>query len=467
MGRYSRARLSPFSVLFLASALVAAYAVAHAAAAPSNWGADYFPNVVLTTQDGRPVHFYDDLLKGKIVAIDLIYTTCKYNCPLETARLAQVQKLLGDRMGRDVFFYSITIDPDHDTPAVLKQYAEQFHAGPGWLFLTGKASDIELISRKLGIYTEPDPANKDGHTPSLVVGNEATGQWMRNNALDNPQFLARTIGDWMNSWQTPRPGRSYADARPLAIDPGQYAFTAHCAPCHSVGGGTKVGPDLAGVTSVRDRDWLTRFIVDPVRMVADHDATAVALFEKYKPLQMPTLALTAADATLIIDYLDKAKPSGGPSASQPESGAARRVAEGSAPVNVDVTPMVAPYLRIAEALSADRIAGVTDAAGAIAALVPRVDSPAEFVLAPALALQRSADVASARVAFGKLSTALLTLARQNKAALPDGVKVAYCPMARKYWMQVGEEIRNPYYGKAMLECGRFVAGIPDLTTMHE
>ena len=99
------------------------------------------------------------------------------------------QKLLGDRMGRDVFFYSITIDPEHDTPAVLKAYAEKFHAGPGWLFLTGKKADIDLISRKLGLYSEPDPST-DGHTPHLLIGNEATGQWIRNSALDNPRFLA-------------------------------------------------------------------------------------------------------------------------------------------------------------------------------------------------------------------------------------------------------------------------------------
>src|SRR3954447_5853833 len=108
------------------------------AAQNSRWGANYFPNVTLTTQDGATVHFYDDLIKGKIVAINLIYTTCKYACPLETARLAQVQSVLGDRMGRDVFFYSITIDPEHDTPAVLKAYAAKYQAGPGWTFLTGK-----------------------------------------------------------------------------------------------------------------------------------------------------------------------------------------------------------------------------------------------------------------------------------------------------------------------------------------
>src|SRR5262245_50738777 len=121
-------------------------------AAPSaRRGAAYFPNVPLTTQDGITLHFYDDLLKGKTVVINLIYTHCQHECPLETARLVQVQRLLGDRVGTGIFFYSISIDPTRDTPAVLKAYAERFHVGPGWLFLTGKAEDIKLISKKLGL----------------------------------------------------------------------------------------------------------------------------------------------------------------------------------------------------------------------------------------------------------------------------------------------------------------------------
>src|SRR5690349_19135170 len=168
-----------------AAPIAAALAIGAAFSAPAGaqharWGADYFPNVTLTTHEGKTVRFYDDLIKGKLVAIDLIYTTCTYACPLETARLAQVQRVLGDRVGREVFFYSISIDPEHDTPQVLKDYAAQYHAGPGWLFLTGKREDIDLISRKLGLYASPDPANPDGHKPNLLVGNEATGQWMRN-----------------------------------------------------------------------------------------------------------------------------------------------------------------------------------------------------------------------------------------------------------------------------------------------
>jgi protein SCO1/2 len=75
------------------------------------WGGDYFPNTLLTDQDGRQVHFFDDLIKGKVVVINFIFTSCSDSCPLETARLRQVQKLLGDRVGKDIFFYSISIDP--------------------------------------------------------------------------------------------------------------------------------------------------------------------------------------------------------------------------------------------------------------------------------------------------------------------------------------------------------------------
>ena len=193
--------VAPAATLWLAALILLVFQTVPAAADNARWGADYFPNVTLTTQNGAPVRFYDDLVKGKIVAINLIYTTCKYACPLETARLSQVAKLLGERMGRDVFFYSITIDPDHDTPEVLKEYAAKYQAGPGWTFLTGKQADIDLISKKLGLYAAPNPANPDGHQPFLLVGNEETGQWMRNSAVDNPSFLARTIGDWLDSWQ--------------------------------------------------------------------------------------------------------------------------------------------------------------------------------------------------------------------------------------------------------------------------
>ncbi len=117
--------------LTLGHLLLSACAVAQAAVSENTssqqWGQAYFPNTALVTQDGQPVRFFDDLIKDKVVAINFIFTTCTDSCPLETARLRQVQKLLGDRVGRDVFFYSISIDPETDTPEVLKQSRQKFH----------------------------------------------------------------------------------------------------------------------------------------------------------------------------------------------------------------------------------------------------------------------------------------------------------------------------------------------------
>jgi protein SCO1 len=272
--------------------------------AQSRWGANYFPNVALTTHRGDPVQFYD-LIKGKIVAIELIYTSCQYSCPLETARLAQVQRLLGDRMGRDVFFYSISIDPAHDTPAVLKAYAEHYGAGPNWLFLTGKAKDIELLSKKLGLYSEPNPENKDGHTPTLLIGNEATGQWMHGSALDNPKFTAQVIGNWMNSWADAKAGKSYEQATPLQRPAkAQYLFATKCVTCHTIGQGEKIGPDLAEALATRDREWLARYITAPDRMRAAGDPIANALVEKYSTVRMPNLNLSEADAAEILAYIE-------------------------------------------------------------------------------------------------------------------------------------------------------------------
>jgi protein SCO1 len=272
----------------------------------TRWGAGYFPNVELVTQDGQTVRFYDDLIRNKLVVIDLIYTHCVDSCPLETARLAQVQRMLGDRVGKDIFFYSITIDPKRDTPLVLKDYAEKYHAGPGWLFLTGKKEDIDLLSRKIGLYSDPDPRNRDGHIAAVLIGNEATGQWMRNSATDNPRFLAIVIGNWLNSWKNSRGAVSanYADARPLNItDKGQYLFATHCAACHSIGGGDKIGPDLLRVTTYRERAWLAHFITEPDKLIADGDPTAIALFEKYRQVRMPNLRLADEDVSALIDFL--------------------------------------------------------------------------------------------------------------------------------------------------------------------
>ena len=291
------------TIVALAGLLFVLVAVGPAFAAPpgSRWGADYFPNVELRTHEGKTVRFYDDLLKGKAVAITLIYTSCKDACPLITARLAQVQQLLGDRVGKDIFFYSLSIDPKRDTPEVLKAYAEKFGVGPGWLFLTGKKADIDLISNKLGLSSRDDALNPDGHQPSLMIGNEATGRWMRNSAVDNPRFLATKIRTFLGDWT---PGKSYAEARPISLDPGEYLFQSMCGACHTIGKGEKVGPDLLGVTTRRDRGWLVRYVMDPARMLAENDPIATALFTRYKNVRMPNLHLADGDLETLIKYLE-------------------------------------------------------------------------------------------------------------------------------------------------------------------
>jgi len=271
------------------------------------WGADYFPNVALVTQAGKTVHFYDDLLKGKSVVVNVIYTRCKDRCPLETAKLAQVQRLLADRVGRDIFFYSISIDPQYDTPQVLNDYAARFHAGPGWLFLTGNRQDIALLQKKLGLYSRTDAVSPDGHLPSLMIGNEPTAQWMLNSAVDNPRFLAATITNFLTGWKAGRvvSARSYEAARPIdGLEPGAYLFDTKCAACHTFGDGDSIGPDLAGVTAARDRAWLERFIKTHDQLLAANDPIATALFAKYQQVIMPNLRLGDGDVAAVLKYID-------------------------------------------------------------------------------------------------------------------------------------------------------------------
>jgi protein SCO1 len=271
-------------------------------AATQRFAPNEFPNVPVTTQDGVNLRFYDDLIKGKSVGIDFIYTTCKDECPLETARLVQTQKLLGDHMGKDLFFYSITVDPRVDTPEALKDYADRFHVGPGWLFLTGKEDDLRQIAQKLGVRYSRDLLTTDGHATSLMLGDEPTGQWIQDSAEDNPRFLASTIGTFLG-WREDAPQPSYAEAQPLNLDQGGYVFSTRCVGCHTIGGGDLVGPDLAGVTDRRDRDWLTDYLHAPDQVLADGDPVASALYEKYHQIPMPNLGLDSEDADAVIAYL--------------------------------------------------------------------------------------------------------------------------------------------------------------------
>lgn len=160
----------------------------------------HLPNVVLTTHEGKKVRFYDDLMKDKIVVINMMYATCEGVCPRITSNLQQVQKLLGERVGRDIFFYSITLKPEKDTPAVLREHVAMHKIKPGWTFLTGTPADIELLRRKLG-FVDPDPkvdADKTTHIGNVRYGNEALMLWAAAPGLSKPSAIAESIKwvDW-------------------------------------------------------------------------------------------------------------------------------------------------------------------------------------------------------------------------------------------------------------------------------
>jgi protein SCO1/2 len=135
----------------------------------------YFSDVELLDQDGRKVRFYTDVLKGKTVVVNAFFTTCTSVCPPMNRNMEKVQEALGDRVGKDVLLVSISVDPTTDTPPRLKEYAQRFHAGPGWLFLTGKKENVDWALYKVGQYVEA----KDDHTTLIIVGNEATGLWKK------------------------------------------------------------------------------------------------------------------------------------------------------------------------------------------------------------------------------------------------------------------------------------------------
>jgi protein SCO1 len=180
-----------------ASAALAPFALAVAGKARElhQDGAAWFTNVEVQTQDGRTLRFYDDVLKGKIVLINFFFTDCDAICPLMTENLARVQELLGDRVGKDIFMVSISLQPEHDTPEVLAAYAKTYGVGPGWLFLTGKKTDIELLRHRLG-FVDSDPvedADPEQHIGTVRITNEPMHRWAMSPALVNPPALVRTV----------------------------------------------------------------------------------------------------------------------------------------------------------------------------------------------------------------------------------------------------------------------------------
>lgn len=152
----------------------------------------YFTDLTVIDQHGKALRFYSDVLKGRVVVISFIYTRCKAACPLTIQKLQQVKAQIPDLFGKEVFFVSISIDPEHDTPEDLRAFAEKLGAvGPGWIFLTGDKQSIETIVKRLGQYT----SSVEVHSTLMLAGNLRTKHWIKLPPYLTPQIIALKVKD--------------------------------------------------------------------------------------------------------------------------------------------------------------------------------------------------------------------------------------------------------------------------------
>jgi protein SCO1 len=149
----------------------------------------YFGNIVLTNQDGKQLRLYADILKGNVVIINSFYSTCSGVCRVTIPVFKQLQDDLGERVDKDVRLVSITVDPESDTPGVLKRYATGIGAKPGWDFLTGDKETVDQVLYKLGLYTDA----KEEHSNIFIVGNEPTGLWKKVLGIAPPYEIRRSV----------------------------------------------------------------------------------------------------------------------------------------------------------------------------------------------------------------------------------------------------------------------------------
>lgn len=270
-------------------------------------GAEYFTNLPLVTSDGKEVRFFDDVLKDRIVVVNFFYTSCTDLCSLGTARMAQIYDWLGERMGRDIFFVSITLDPETDTPERLARFAAGFDIDRGWTFLTGSRENIDIIRSKLGERAR----TLNLHRTDMVIGNTRTGVWRRSSVMGSLVIALQSILELDPDYQAGVQVGPAALADSLQIDteydlsahPGEAIFLRACASCHTIGLGTKYAPDLAAVTLRRDEDWLRKFIMDPDLVLAAGDPIAVLLNEDFPDVIMPNLGLGRQDTDDVLSYL--------------------------------------------------------------------------------------------------------------------------------------------------------------------
>jgi protein SCO1 len=149
------------------------------------------PDVEVLDQHGNKLHFYRDLIKDKTVAINFIFTNCTTICPPLAATFQRVQREMGDKVGKDVHFISISVDPLTDTPERLKAWGAKFKAGPGWSFVTGEKQEMDKLLNALGAAV----SKREDHTPAMIIGNDAKGVWTRTYGLAKTSQIVGLIQD--------------------------------------------------------------------------------------------------------------------------------------------------------------------------------------------------------------------------------------------------------------------------------
>jgi cytochrome oxidase Cu insertion factor (SCO1/SenC/PrrC family) len=182
--------MTTFRMTLLALALLLCSQARAADGAPEAKSKAWFTDTVLVTQEGKQVRFYSDVLKDRVVVISFIFTRCTTACPLIAARLNQIHARLDERLGRKVTFIAISVDPEHDTPQRLKEFArKQQVEHPGWLFLTGKKEDVNQVVARLGQYVE----NIEAHSTMLIAGNEKRQHWTKIRPDATPPAIAAKL----------------------------------------------------------------------------------------------------------------------------------------------------------------------------------------------------------------------------------------------------------------------------------
>jgi protein SCO1/2 len=172
-------------IRFVIALLVAAPVVVQSMqAAPSSFSPN-IPDVEVVTHEGKTVHFYSDLVKGRHVAVNFIFTNCTTVCPMSGAMFATLQK----QNDRDLHFISVSIDPSHDTPRRLTSWSRQFRTQPGWTLITGKQTAIDAIVKAFG---GPEGRPQD-HNPLTIIGSDRTRSWQRLYGFPGAEKVAATV----------------------------------------------------------------------------------------------------------------------------------------------------------------------------------------------------------------------------------------------------------------------------------